>query len=83
MIDPDTASSTSVHLYVDNVFVTSAPAANNRPDVSAAYPDYTAAHGFDVDVPVAASGPDDVCVFAINIGPGGPNPALGCAHVLR
>lgn len=77
-IDPDTAASINVHVYVDDAG-RSVPASVKRPDVGAAYPAYGAAHGFDVTVP-AAKGARTVCVYGINTGPGS-NTELGCTTV--
>jgi hypothetical protein len=68
-IDPDTADSTSVHVYVGPVGY-AVPAAAGRPDVGQVYPLYGAAHGFNAVVP-SSSGPQNVCVYAINLGVGG------------
>ena len=46
-----------------------------RPDVGAAYPLYGPNHGFSVSAPISR-GRHEVCVFAINQGPGTENPML-------
>ena len=77
-LDPDTAGSIAVHVYVDGVGV--AYSANRaRSDVGAAFPGYGNNHGFAETV-VAAPGSRQVCVYAINTGPGA-HPALGCSTV--
>jgi hypothetical protein len=68
-IDPDTPAPTAVHVYVGPAgFGTTAD--RDRADVAAAYPGFGAAHGFDTTV-AAEPGPREVCVYAINTGPGG------------
>ena len=57
-----------------------APATVNRSDLGAAYPIFGPYHGFDVTL-AAPSGPTQVCVYAINWGPGWGNPQLGCKTV--
>ena len=77
-LDPDTASATSVHVYVDADGV-ALPADVDRPDLSPHFPDYGTAHGFSATIP-AAPGPHAVCAYAINIGAGG-HTFLGCRDV--
>jgi hypothetical protein len=77
-LDPDTASSISVHVYVDSSG-TALAADKERLDVARAYPAYGPLHGFSARVP-ASQGPHDVCVFAINTGPGGHS-LLRCQRV--
>ncbi|MDD7945111.1 hypothetical protein PUW79_10765 [Microbacterium sp. NE2HP2] len=77
-LDPDTPASIPVHLYVGSAgraYVASVA----RPDVSAAFPGYGAAHGFDEKIDLSP-GRNDVCAYAINTGPGG-NTLLGCRSV--
>ena len=75
-IDPDTAQSIPVHLYLDGQ-VTGFTANKTRSDVASIYPDYGPSHGFVESVPVGP-GPHSVCIFAINIAGAGSNPLLGC-----
>jgi len=77
-IDPDTASSIDVHLYVDGRFVSSVTADRPRPDVAAAFPGYLDNHGFSVPLDTVAPGLRTVCVYAINAATGTYNPNLGC-----
>lgn len=79
VIDPDTASPGTVHVYVDGV--AAAITANaNRSDVGSLFPLYGVTHGFDASVATSA-GTHNVCVYAINVaGPGG-NTTLGCRAV--
>ncbi|MFE4469954.1 hypothetical protein ACFRFH_14170 [Leifsonia sp. NPDC056824] len=75
-IDPDTSAPITVHVYVGAVG-TPVQANLTRSDVAAAYPGLGTQHGFNATVPVTQSGPQQVCVYAINVGSGG-NTVLGC-----
>jgi hypothetical protein len=77
-LDPDTAASIPVHLYVDSVG-TAITADAERTDIANAYPGYGAAHGFSGRVAAAAGG-HTVCAYAINNGRGG-HALLGCRQV--
>jgi len=81
-IDPDTAASTRIAVYVDGVGVSWFPAANARADIASGFPGYGGNHGFDVSF-AASGGSHNVCVYAINVLAGTGNPLLGCrtAHV--
>jgi SpoIID/LytB domain protein len=79
-IDPDTAASTQVHVYVGSRWGGAATASISRPDVGAAYPDKGSLHGFDITVS-AGPGIHQVCVFAINLGAGSSNSRIGCSSV--
>ncbi len=79
-IDPDLVFPTEVHVYVDNTFVVALPASVGRPDVAAAFPFYGQFHGYDLTI-AAPAGATQVCVYAINAGPGWGNPQLGCRSV--
>ncbi|TFC27310.1 hypothetical protein E3O25_09305 [Cryobacterium sp. TMT1-3] len=68
-LDPDTANSIQVHIYVNGVG-TNITASNDRPDVGATWPSVGSAHGFDVTVAAQGIGPQQVCVYGINQGPG-------------
>jgi hypothetical protein len=76
-LDPDTASSIPVAVYLDGVGIGWFTANLDRPDIAAAFPGYGSAHGFDIQLP-AAPGTHQVCVYAINAGPGTINPLLSC-----
>jgi hypothetical protein len=78
-LDPDTANSTDVHVYVDDV-ATATTASFVRSDVGAAYPGYGSAHGYGVIVP-AGAGAHSMCAYGINVG-GGDNSLLGCRIVV-
>jgi hypothetical protein len=80
VIDPDTAASVDVHVYVDGVAVAAATADGERADVANAFGGYGAAHGYDVGIG-ALEGAHEVCVYGINAG-AGDNALLGCRQVL-
>jgi hypothetical protein len=78
VVDPDSAAPTSVDVYADGVGVARLSASVDRPDVGAAFPGYGDAHGFDAVLPGVGG---QVCLYAINVGPGFSNPLLGCSFV--
>lgn len=76
-LDPDTVSAIPVHVYVNGVgAITTASAA--RGDLAAAFPLFSARHGFSLSVSLPA-GRSQVCAYAINTS--GANTALGCRTV--
>ncbi|MEH3088047.1 MAG: hypothetical protein PGN24_00115 [Microbacterium arborescens] len=77
-LDPDTTSPIAVHVYVGDRG-TAVRANGRREDVARVYPAYGATHGFAQSVP-ADPGPQRVCVYAINVGPGS-NQEVGCRTV--
>lgn len=77
VLDPDTSASTQVHVYVNGVGYASV-ASGARSDVGAAFPGAGSAHGFDVTYPRVGSGPNTVCVYAIDISGPGANQQIGC-----
>jgi len=76
-LDPDSAASIPVAVYMDGVGIGWFQADVVRPDVGNAFAGYGAAHGFDITLP-APPGTHHVCVYAINAGRGTTNPLLGC-----
>ncbi|MCZ2822325.1 serine hydrolase [Modestobacter sp. VKM Ac-2977] len=66
-----------VHVYLDGNFAGQASAGLDRPDIPAAFPGYSAARGFSLDLRVE-EGVHRLCVNAINVGRGTDNPELGC-----
>ena len=80
VIDPDTANSVQVHVYVDGVG-TALVANGNRPDLTPYYPGLGTAHGFTKSIP-ASPGLHQVCLYAINMVGRGSNQLLGCRSVL-
>ncbi len=79
-IDPDTAASTDVHVYVNGAFAGATTANGRRADVAAAFPGYGPAHGYGLRVK-AQGGVNTVCAYGINRGAGG-NSLLGCGRVV-
>lgn len=77
-LDPDTADPVDVHVYVDGVGQ-SIKADRERADIGNAYPNHGSRHGFSASVP-AAKGVHQVCVYALNLGPGATT-TLGCQTV--
>lgn len=78
-LDPNTSASLAVHVYVGSVGK-AITADLDRPDVAAAYPSAGSKHGFAATVPATGPGDTNVCVYAINQGPGA-NVLLGCKSV--
>jgi len=80
-IDPDVADAVGIHVYVGGRFAGETLASGLRTDVGRVWPGWGVARGFDVRVPATPGGPQPVCVFALNVGPGTANTLLGCAPV--
>lgn len=78
-LDGDVADAIPVHVYVDGVGK-AYTADLARSDIGRLYPAYGAGHGFAVSVP-ASQGSHEVCVYAINRGPGS-NSLLTCRTVV-
>jgi hypothetical protein len=51
----------------------------SRPDVASRYSQAGAMHGFDVSFATVKSGPQPICVYAVNVGPG-VDRLLGCRN---
>jgi hypothetical protein len=80
-LDPDVpTTSIGVHVYLDGSFAKAVTASVSRPDVAAVMPGVGPAHGYYVELPLAA-GEHELCVYAINQGHGSVNPQLGCRKV--
>jgi hypothetical protein len=77
-IDPDTAGSIDMHIYVDGI-PTAVPTNVARNDIGALYPAYGSVHGFD-QVVAASPGSHQVCVAAANEG-AGASVWLACRQV--
>jgi hypothetical protein len=77
-LDPDTAASIPVAVYVGSAGAWYT-ANGTRADIAAAFPGYGPAHGYTQTI-AAAAGTANVCVFAINQGPGA-NALLRCQAV--
>lgn len=78
-VDPDTAASLIVQVYVDGQPAGMGWASATRADVGAAYPAAGAQHGYSVRAS-ARPGDHTVCVYAVNQGPGASS-LLGCGRV--
>jgi hypothetical protein len=79
-LDPDTPTrALSMEVSVDGVAVAGGVANQSRTDVAKVYPAAGANHGYydGVNVP---SGRHDVCLLAVNTGPGGDQ-IVGCRRV--
>jgi hypothetical protein len=79
-IDPDTAASIPVHLYVDGVLATMATADVARSDIAAAFPAAGANHGYLVAVPMSG-GSHRLCAYGINSAGPGTNSELKCIDI--
>lgn len=77
-LDPDSASSIAVHVYVGSS-ATALVASRSRSDVRVQYPLYGDAHGFGARI-TAPAGVQQVCAYGINVG-NGANALLGCTTV--
>ncbi len=78
-VDPDTAASIPVHIYLDGQgFAFTAD--GNRPDIAGGLPAYGAAHGFSGQLP-APDGAHSICAYAIDAVGGDGNRLLGCKTV--
>ena len=78
-VDPDTAASIPVHVYLDGqgfAFL----ADGNRPDIAGGLPAYGAAHGFSGALP-APDGTHSICAYAIDAVGGDGNRLVGCKTV--
>ena len=87
-IDPDGASSTTVHLYLNGTVIGIGDASLTRSDVASVYPSFGAHHGFDVMLapdgfPFWRLMPGDniVCAYGIDSG-SDANALLGCQTVV-
>lgn len=76
-IDPDTAEPLQVHAYLNGRWYGAFTASSFRPDVGAAYPGAGSSRGYSF----AVTGAGQICVYAINVGPGTTNPLLGCRTI--
>ncbi|HVQ89521.1 MAG TPA: S8 family serine peptidase [Mycobacteriales bacterium] len=83
-IDPDSTAPIDVHIYIDGQFSAVFTANEPRPDVGATNPGYGDAHGFGripVSVTLSRGVPHTICVYGINVGPGGTNSLIGCRTI--
>ncbi|TFB86267.1 hypothetical protein E3O11_05130 [Cryobacterium levicorallinum] len=78
-LDPTTAASSSVHVYVDGAFSAGFAANQVRSDVGSMYPALGARHGFTSSIALNA-GRHSVCAYALNVS-GPQSKSLGCKTV--
>uniref|UniRef100_A0A942T8G8 Uncharacterized protein n=1 Tax=Neobacillus citreus TaxID=2833578 RepID=A0A942T8G8_9BACI len=69
-IDPDTAASLRVHVYVDGKAAQSIAADQTKASLATVYGGYGADHAFSTTLTGRTSGTSQVCVYAINQGAG-------------
>ncbi len=82
-IDPDTNDPVAVHTYVNGVLRSVVTADRGRTDVAAVVPGYGDRHGFTTRIDGLGGGTQNVCSFAINVGPFGTgNTVLGCRSLV-
>lgn len=79
-LDPDTVDPVRVHVYLDGVLTTKLTADVEKASLATAFPGYGARHAFTASLTGVASGTRQVCVYAINQGPG--ENAGGCVNVV-
>lgn len=79
VMDPDSSSSSPVHVYANSNGV-AGMADGYRPDVAAAYPGYGPLHAYSVRVP-ASPGINNVCTYGIDIAGSGSNRVVACKQV--
>jgi len=86
-VDPNTPTTPiPIHVYVGGPAGTpgaeghSVTANRSRPDVGRAHPGFGDAHGVDDNIQTSKVGNQQVCVYAINSGPGA-NAGMGCRSV--
>lgn len=78
VLDPDSTSPVTVHVYVDGAGAAVLTANGRRADVDRAY-GRGPLHGYTATVP-AAAGPHQVCLYGLNL-PSGPTALLACRVV--
>lgn len=81
-IEPDTAASPLINLYVDGALVAQERATAPRPDVARAYPLFGPNRGLGSLTATVAPGSHSVCAWAVNEGPGSSR-LLGCTVATR
>ncbi|OII38471.1 hypothetical protein BIU98_13595 [Curtobacterium sp. MMLR14_010] len=79
-IDPETASSIGVRVYVDGKYVTRVAANQARSDVAAAYPKSGAAHGYATTF-AATAGSHQICVRGVNVKAGSDKQVGSCKRL--
>lgn len=81
-IDADTDDPVFVGLMVDGTFVGVMNANTSRPDVAAAFPGFSADHGFEFNNIAIGPGYHSVCLFAAQQGSGPEAVSLGCRGLI-
>jgi len=79
-LDPDTAASIPIHIYVGPAWGGALTAGVVRPELGAFFPAYGPGHGFTGTVP-ATAGVRSVCAYAIDVAAPGGNVLVGCRTV--
>ena len=79
-IDPDTADSIDVHVYVNGSPAGATLASAERKDVGNAHPGFGPNHGFNLSVPIGG-GTHNVCAYAIDKVHPHQNTSLGCRRI--
>ncbi|MBI1843320.1 MAG: SpoIID/LytB domain-containing protein [Actinobacteria bacterium] len=79
-LDPNTADPIDVHAYVDGSFAGAVRSSLSRTDLAGPYPGLGTDHGFSALVP-AGGGNRNVCLYAINVGPG-TNRLIACRQIV-
>jgi hypothetical protein len=80
-VDPSAPDPIRVDAYIDGVGSTIGLASNPRADLAVAFPNSGADHGYSHEFDGLSTGTHQVCIYAINIGPGG-NSLLSCNNVV-
>lgn len=65
-LDPSSAASTALHVYVDGAFAAGYGASSLRTDIAAAFPGVGPNHGFNAHVVIPA-GQHTICIYGLNI----------------
>lgn len=81
VLDPDTAASIQVHVYVNGTKSGAYSADAPRADVGSAYSGYGDKHGISVSGIAVPVGTSDVCVYGIDRVGGQQNTMIGCRTV--
>ncbi|MFA4841355.1 MAG: hypothetical protein WC580_06580 [Agrococcus sp.] len=81
-IEPDTAASPMVNLYVDGALVAQERVTASRPDVARVYPLFGGNRGLGSLNTTVTPGSHSVCAWVVNEGPGSSR-LLGCKTVAR
>ena len=79
-LDGETKGPVTVHVYADGLFKTAVTANQSRPDLAAVFPGMGNNHGFSFSLPGLAEGNRQICLYALNVGHGHGEPAVGLPH---